>query len=179
MSLSKEWHYHGPTSSSEEGRIWIGFVLITQAMQCNQCNVILGFQAEPLGVTLLSLPNNADPHMKLYQWCLSVFMQVSAGSPDRNYASPSSSPSQLSSFQPFMSISSSSLVKDELLTGVEHTMVSMCPWHSLAQSQWRFLSAHPNVRVTDKAMKEKQRDVADLRANPSFTPHCCLPCRHV
>lgn len=108
------------------------------------------------------------------KWCLGVFMQVSAGSPDRNYASPSSS-SQLSSFQPFMSISSSSLVKDELLTGVEHTMVSMCPWHSLAQSQWRFLSTHPSGCQSHRQSNEGKAKGCGWLKSKSFIHPTLLP----
>lgn len=146
------------------------------------CNAIHQSQAEPLRGDTAVLAPTIQIHIcnLISKWCLSFFMQllVSAGSPDRNCASPFSSPSQLSIFQPFMSISSSSLVKDELLTGMEH--IPGVPGTALHSPNGEFYQQiQMTVRVTDKEIKEKQRDVADSRVNPSFTPHCCLPCRHI
>lgn len=144
-------------------------------------SVIPAPRQNPLGVTLLSLPQQ---HRSIYETLSANDVSVFSCSCGvswvswQNCASPSSSPPQQSIFQPFMSISSSSLVKDEFLTGVEHTTgVSDTALHSPNGDFYQKIQM--TVRVTDKEMKEKQRGVADSRANPSFTPHCCLPCRHV
>lgn len=114
---------------------------------------------------------------------LNVLMKpsVSAGSPAKGCASPSSSPAQLSCFQPFAIFPLHSLAAHahELLMGMQHaTRVHGTASHSpdgLYTNRSRWLS----VTVIDKEIEEKQRDLASPSANPTFTPHCCLPCRHV